>query len=155
MTRRYTVAALLLVAFVAGQAYAASGLRLLLPFVARDATAQVATEIHLLVSGDNSYISAARSPAGCVFFAYIDRDSGNLLRVVRRNADYSVTDIPLPPPVNAVTIDPGFVPPGPKHADVSIVFTDAMELYYTSRQPDQPSGPFNVFVLRMAIPPCG
>lgn len=118
--------------------------------------APIPTTVDTLVAGDNSFISAARSPAGCNFLAYVDRDNGNLIHVVRDDGA-KVTEVNLPALVNAgvtSTADPEFVPPGPKHADVSLVIADALYLYYTSRQADDPSGPFNVMRLKMAIPSC-
>lgn len=168
MRQRYWLIGVLLVALgfniamglgaVYQSTHAAQNIAAYLPSIGRENNPQIATTIYTLVSGDNSFISAARSPAGCTFFAYIDRDNGNLIHVVRRNADFTVSDVVLPASVNAVVeadpSDPNFIPPGPKHADVSLVFTDAMELYYTSRQPDASGGPFNVMLLRMSIPPC-
>lgn len=127
-----------------------------LPVIRNGTSAPIPTTIDTLVAGDNSFISAARSPAGCNFLAYVDRDNGNLIHVVRDDGA-TVKEVSLPAMVNAgvtTTADPQFVPPGPKHADVSLVIADALYLYYTSRQADDPSGPFNVIRLKMQVPPC-
>lgn len=138
------------------QARAAQAPASYLPIIKNGEAAPIPTTIDTLVAGDNSFISAARSPAGCNFLAYIDRDNGNLIHVVRDDGA-KVTEVPLPAMVNAgvtTEADPQFVPPGPKHAAVALVIADAMYLYYTSRQPDDATGPFNVMRLKMAIPAC-
>jgi len=128
-----------------------------LPVIANGKPVQIPTTVDTLVAGDNSFLSVARSPAGCNFLAYLDRDNGNLIHVVRDDGA-KVTEVNLPALVNqAVTTeaDPNFVPPGPKHADTALLIADGvMYLYYTSRQPDDPSGPFNVMRLKMTLPPC-
>lgn len=136
------------------QARAAQAPASYLPIIANGKAAPIPTTIDTLVAGDNSFISAARSPAGCVFFGYIARGSGNVIHVVRVNANGTLSEVDLPPMVNATHIGPQFVPPGEKHADVSLIFTDALELFYTSRQPGDEDGQFNVMRLKMAIPPC-
>lgn len=127
-----------------------------LPVMTKEKVPQFTTTVDTLVDGDNSYISAARSPYGCNFLAYVDRDNGNLVHVVRDDGA-KVTEVTLPAMVNlGVTspADPNFVPPGPKHADVTLVIADALYLYYTSRPLDDPAGKFNVMRLKMTVPPC-
>lgn len=134
--------------------------------VVMNGVSSAATLVHL-AGGDNSEVSAAVAPAGCVFVATIDRDDGNLIHVNRDDGDH-LTPVDMPViqtagsgPALRVTgavplpSAPSFVPPGEKHASMSMLISGGqLVLYYTSRPEGATSGPFAIYRLAMPVPPC-
>lgn len=146
------IALALLAAFTLGQLAHAASSSIALPAVGVEA--QLSASLETLVPDDSTYVSAAVAPGGCVIISYIDRAHGNRLHVVRDAGDH-VVEVELPPIARSIVIDPGFIPPGPKHADSALIINGgALSLYYTSRDDDDPSGPFRLKRLTMPTPGC-
>lgn len=144
------VLALVSIALGASMAYAVDPHAVYLPAVFNGTGADLVK----LVGGDNTEVSAAVAPAGCTFLAYIDRDGGNLLHVVRDDGDH-VTEVAEPIIVEGVSAAPAFVPPGEKHASSALLIAGGrLILYYTARPDGATSGPFSLWRLSMPIPPC-
>jgi hypothetical protein len=156
MTRfRLTIAALLC-AFLLGAASAQTPLYQ--QFVAFIANGQAAQPITTLDGGDNTFLSAALSPHGCVFLSYIDRDNGNRLHVVQDVGD-RLEEVDLPPGAQSVAAAlPQFEAPGEKQADGQLLIKPngqggyTLSLYYTSRVSS--GGSFHLLRLDMALPTC-
>jgi hypothetical protein len=117
--------------------------------------AQLSASLVQLIGDDSTFVSAAVAPGGCVFLSYIDRAHGNRLHVVRDAGDH-VVEIDLPPIASSPALAPAFVTPGEKQADGALIVNGGvLSVYYTSRAPDDPSGPFRLYRLSMPAPPCG
>lgn len=111
--------------------------------------AQPPDSLVVLDNGDNTFVSAALSPGGCVFLSYIDRDDGNRLIVVQDAGDHLV-DVKLPTIVRAA---PSFVAPGDKQADGTLLIVNGqLILYFTSR--DAQGEPFKLKRFTMPLPGC-
>jgi hypothetical protein len=116
---------------------------------------QGAYSIVPLIESDTTFISAVNVPGTTrVLLSYIDRGHGNRLVVVEDVGDH-VENIPLPPIALAgLALAPAFSPPGPKQADGFLLIVGGeLRLYYSSRAEDDPSGPFWLWRLTMAVPP--
>jgi hypothetical protein len=153
LLRSATLAAIVLALLVAAQVQSATA-PLRLPLVSR--AAQFAATITVLVEDDSTFVHAAVAPGGCTFLTYIDRAHGNRLHLVRDAGDH-VVEVPLPLLVQQVAreVDPGFVAPGDKQADGALVIVGTrLDLYYTTRDVDDPGGPFKLKRLTMPVPPC-
>lgn len=157
MNRRLLAALALVAAFVFGGVRAAQSWRVLLPAVANG---QAAPTITTLVEDDSTFVGVALVPGTSrVLLTYIDRAHGNRLHLVEDVGDH-VAEVKLPPlgTVSAAP-SPSFVAPGDKQADgVPIVLpatfnTPAMlRVYFTSRDEDDPDGPFKLKRLTMPVP---
>lgn len=118
------------------------------------AQAQFSASLTRLIPDDSTFVSAAVSPAGCVFLSYIDRAHGNRLHVVRDAGDH-VVEVDLPAIAEPARAAPSFVAPGDKQADGQLVIQGStLHVYYTSRAPDDPSGPFALWRLTLPLPGC-
>ena len=115
--------------------------------------------IVVLDGGDNTFVSAAVSPAGCTFLAYIDRDDGNRL-LIKQDAGDHLIEVKLPPLAALAGAElarslPRFVAPGDKQAAGFLLIQGAqLVLYYTSRDVDSAVGSFKLKRLTIPLPAC-
>lgn len=121
-----------------------------LPIVATDKPS-----ITLLVDGDTTMVTAYVLPGmSRIIVTYIDRANGNRLHITE-DIGTQLVEIPMPAefapqPSN----NPSFVTPGNKQANGTTVATGGiLHIYVTSRDENDPTGPFKLKRLDMPIPP--
>lgn len=123
-----------------------------LPLVATDISS-----ITVLVATDTTMVTCYAIPNTTrIIVTYIDRLHGNRLHVTEDMGDLLV-ELDMPPGLGGLTADstaPAFVVPGDKQANGCIVVVgNTMKLYVTTRDENDPTGPFKLKRWDTPIPP--
>lgn len=123
--------------------------RQLLPII-RNGQAQ--PSVVTLVESDSTFVGATADATGRIVLTYIDRAHGNKLHVVEDVGDH-VVELIDPIATQTAPIAPTFEVDGPKQADgVPLIVGDKLHVYFTSRDVDDPTGPFRLKRLTMDWP---
>ena len=111
--------------------------------------------VTLVSNCDCSFVTAELIPNTTrVILAYIDRSRGNRLFIVE-DIGATVKDIPSPLLARLAIGDnePSFIAPGPKQGfGQPIVVGGMLRIYFTSRDENDPTGPFKLKRITMPVP---
>jgi hypothetical protein len=105
-----------------------------------------------LTESDTTFVSVDRDPStGRIYVSYIDRGNGNHAHLTELIGDRLVE---LADPVPSPAAAPAFSPDSPKDADAAVlVVNGAVWWFVSSRDPQEPTGPFRLKLLRLRPSP--